>query len=291
MRKLLPLNELHGATIVAVQIKRLVATLAVLAACLASVTAAGDDGTTLPRFSDYRFDFSLVDDTVIPGQPIWLRVAQTNITNHEIPKLVMTAGGPVFSVWLVDSTDTPLPVAMPHFDYAHLSKGTLQPGKIDVQYQSFGPDIWFFTSDSLRAALIGHTWGMAIRFSTYVFGEAELLRMKRPPLPLTVIEAIGPEAEAKALMRQGKCRELLQRFPHSRLVDEALRALHIGATPSEKLEIAREQIRLNPESPQLIRWAAEIKRELGVAAYNEFVGELARDHPRARALEVLKEEK
>jgi hypothetical protein len=75
------------------------------------------------------------------------------------------------------------------------------------------------------------------------------------------------------------------------LADEAFLVLHFLATPTVQLEVAREQARINPGSPQLIGWARWIKRQLGVPAYNNFVAELALNHPKARALEVLKEEK
>jgi hypothetical protein len=256
-----------------------------------SVTFASESPAVRPLFADYRFEFSLVDDTVIPKQGLWLRWAQTNITDHGVPKLDMTPGGPVYSIRLVDTTEMPLPIGMPHFDAVVFSKGALKPGETDVGYFPFGFNVWFFTPESLQTALVGHTSGLAIQFSTYVFGEADSLKMKRPQLPFTVIEATGPEAEAVALLKKGKCREMLERFPHSRFVDEALRALHFSAKPPEQLELAREQARMNPASPQLISWATEIKLRLGVAQYNSFVAELAKNHPKARALEVLKEEK
>jgi hypothetical protein len=282
------------------------AIMVLLAGCPACVSVAAGGPAARPRFADYRFDFSLVDDTVIPQQQLWLRTAQTNITDHEVPKLDIAAGGPIFRVALVDSAGAPSRVGLPHDDgWGMFSKGILKPGETDVRYYSFGPAVWFFTPESLQATLVGHTWGLAIQFSTYVFGEADSLRMKRPPLPLTVIEATGPEVEATALLKKAMaavhagtpeewraaCRELLQRFPQSRLADEALAVLHFITKPLEQLEVAREQARMNQGSPQLISWATEIKLALGVAQYNSFLAELAKNHPKARALEVLKEEK
>jgi hypothetical protein len=268
------------------------------------VGGAGEQSVR-PRFSDYRFDFSLVDDTVIPGQQVWLRAAQTNVTDHEIPKLNMFAGGPIFRVALIDSAGAPSKVKIPHIDGWKASKGMVKPGETDAGYQTFGPDIWFFTPESLQTTLVGHTWGLAIQFSTYVFGEVDSLQMKRPPPPLTVIEAVGAEVEATALLKKANaalgssppdeirapCRELLQRFPNSRLADEALATLHFIGSASTQLEIAREQVQMNPGSPQLINWLAEMKDQLGVTVYNNFLAELAKNHPKAAALEVLKEEK
>lgn len=151
--------------------------------------------------------------------------------------------------------------------------------------------MWFFTPESLYATLVGHTCRMASQFSSRLFGENDSLKLRQPPLSLSVFGATGSEAEAVALLKQGKCRELLKQYPRSRFVDEALRALHFRASPEDRLEIAREQARTNPGSPQLIGWARWIKNQLGVAAYDRFVSELEVDHPNARALEVLKEEK
>ncbi len=277
--------------------------LALLAGWSPLIAIAAETPAARPRFSDYSFDFSLVEDTVIPEQQVWLRIAQTNITDHEVPKLDLTPGGYVYSVWLVDSAGVPLPVGMPHFDGGELFHGTLSPRETESSYMSLGPNIWFFAPESLRAALVGHTWGVAVRFSTYIFGEADSLAMKRSPLPLTVVDAAGDELEATVLLKhalaaihagtpeewRAPCRELLQRFPNSRLVDEALHVLHFGAKPSDQLEIARDQVRMNPGAPQLINWLAEIRDQLGVAVYNDFLRDLARDHPKAAALEVLKE--
>jgi hypothetical protein len=279
----------EAAIVLAGQVRWLAAGVAFLALCQNVAAVADNNDTARPSFSDYRFDFSLVEDTVIPGQQVWLRAAEANVTDHDVPLLNMFPGGPVFRVVLIDSAGAPCKVKIPHVDDWMDAKGTLKPGESRMIYHNIGPDMWFFTAESLYATLVGHTWGLAIQFSTYVFGDPDSLKMKRPPLPLTVIKATGPEAEAVALLKQGKCREMVERFPRSRFVDEALRALHFMANASEQLEIAREQARINPGSPQLIGWARLIKRQLGVSAYNSFVAELALNHPKAAALEVLKE--
>jgi hypothetical protein len=242
-------------------------------------------------FKNYAFDFCFVDDTVIPGQQIWLRAAQTNLTHHRIPRLNMVPWGRVYSISFLDSTGKVANIGVEGVTHEHLCDGTLKRGETGVDYYKLKLATWADSVKSLRAMLVGYTWGLVIRFTMYSHKTLDSTLLVRPPIFLTVVEPTGVEVEAESLLQQGKCRELLRRFPQSRLVDEALNQSRFEAGASERLDEAREQARLNPGSPQLIWWIRGIKYGRGVEAYNAFLAQLARDHPGARALEVLKPEK
>lgn len=65
---------------------RLTVGVTVVVLCQSAVPVAAEYGALRPRFTDYRFDFSLVEDTDIPGQQVWLRSAETNVTDHDVPR-------------------------------------------------------------------------------------------------------------------------------------------------------------------------------------------------------------
>lgn len=264
-----------------------------------------------PRLADYRFDFSLSDDTVIRYQAVWLRVAQTNITNHDVPWLDITVGGPVFRLRWVDSSGTPLRIPVVVANILRAYWGTLKPGESEVRYVDLATSLWYSLPESLQTALVGRTLGVVIDVAARVFTDGDSLSTHGPPLPLTVMETTGEEVEATALLKRAMaeglardylqcratCREIIRRFPQSRLIDEAFHWLSMvvngpsaGKVPPAYLDLVYDLARMKPSSPQITSWAAEIKYNGSVTAYNDFVAELRRRYPTVRALDALKEE-
>jgi hypothetical protein len=71
---------------------RVVAT--VIAVIVGVVPASGVPHSHEPiRMSDYRFEFSLFPDTIIPYQILWLKVVATNVAGKVVPDPTLVSAG------------------------------------------------------------------------------------------------------------------------------------------------------------------------------------------------------
>lgn len=286
---------------------------------LNGATAAISSDTSGPargKFTDYRFEFTLLQDTVIPYQPIWLRIAVTNVTASDVPKpSTYLAYGALLDTY-VDETGQS--VRMPGVIRVDAGMeafvGTLHAGQTDVNYRDRGP-AFFFRPNSVQGTLVGKTIGMSIYPKPGAF--ADLQPEQNVPivtLYFTVVAPSDSEIEATRLMKSTNyelwahrddaartiCKGMLDRFPQSRLAERAFETLwsmeHFhplqGAYPSPTmLDIAHRMARMRPESPDLIEMVRGIKKGFGERAGDSLLSELKALRPNAPAVEVLEGER
>jgi hypothetical protein len=83
----------------------------VLLMVMGSAPALGVPHSREPiRLSDYRFEFAVLPDTVIPCQKVWFKAAVTNVSGRMVPCPDLIPGDVVYSISYVDDKGVPLSI-------------------------------------------------------------------------------------------------------------------------------------------------------------------------------------
>jgi hypothetical protein len=288
----------------------------VLSMVMGSAPALGVPHSHEPiRLSDYRFEFAVLPDSVIPYQMIWLKVAVTNISSRTVPKPNLVSGDGLYSISYVDDKGRPMPIPVWEGNGpGAVSVGNLESGQPDVHFVALSSEVWnpLRPPDSSR---VGRTIRVVVTLDPNAFVDEPGRDSALIPryLPFRTMWAQGDEIGATAMylraffapMKVGDpspeplWRELIERHPDSRLVEAALRELHFlakegvisGKTPLEAvLSVVRETIQRRPESPLLTGMILRLGRGPGftTADYDSLMHEIAARRPDSPALEALK---
>jgi hypothetical protein len=270
------------------------------------------------RLSDYRFEFAVFPDSVIPYQMLWFKVAVTNASGRRVPSPNLISGDMVYAISYVDEKGMPMSIAFWHSSGGGaVSVGTLEPGESDVHFVGLGSEVWN-PLRPLDSSRVGRTIRLVVTLNPRAFVDEPGRDSALAPrfLPFTTVRAEGAEAAATSLFLRAFAmparkdspspvpfwRELIARYPDSRLVEGALGELHYvadrGLIPDQipakaVLSVIRETIERRPESPLLAMMISKLGRGPGftTAEYDSLMGEIAARRPDSPALEALKEKR
>lgn len=98
--------------------------------------------------NNYRWDCSLVEDTVLPYQQIWIRYSATNLTDDSLPTPDLGISSGLQKVCAVTTCLKSAPdTTKIHTLFPSSSYGWLAPGEVATSYNSYGELIWDSTCE------------------------------------------------------------------------------------------------------------------------------------------------
>lgn len=286
---------------------RRVLTMVGAALCLSTGgTLAQVPTPTPPAMSDYRFEFSWVNDVVVLFEPIWLKATVTNVSDDTlpVPDLYLHGFGlnarwqdpdglfrcDVRPVFLVDI----LPGQTPGFS------GQLAPGETHVSFQCVSLSVHYsMANDSIHCWVNGGTAALKVAVNPRIFRSDTSTVVDTVTLPLIVTAAQGMDSEAQRLFVQARrirrhdlkskqvLLRLIENFPDSRLVESAYDRLlfYSQSDPSEYRRYAVALARARPQSATLIEAARWLRTYVNQEAVDELIDIVRRSSHSAPLLE------
>jgi hypothetical protein len=267
------------------------------------------------RLSDYKIEFGLLPDTVIPYEKLWFKVAVTNVSGRTVPNPDLVSGDGLYSISFVDDKGAPASIPVwEGYGAAAVSSGSLEPGESHVHFEDLGDQVWN-PLRRLDSSLVGRAFRLVVTLNPKAFVDEPGRDSALAPryLPFWTVCAQGEEIGATvqflrayaAPMKKGLpspeplWRELIERYPDSRLVEEALGQLHFlaeqglssGKPPLKAVRaVIKETVERRPESPLLAIMISKLGRGPGftTADYDGLMHEIAARRPDSPALEALK---
>jgi hypothetical protein len=268
---------------------------------------------TQPRasFSDYRFEFRLYKDTVLPGEPIWVRASVTNVADSAIPEfdLSIYGEGSTLTARVYRGEDLMgcmmLSILMAPWRRVPL----MDPDKTLVRYESFcGNNLgWGW----LGSGVVPGPGRVEIFVNWCAFSDMP----PRPPcaplavLPFTVSPVPDGEEEPIRLMTAASAAvpdrdwsgvidsllAVVDRRPQSHYAQRALYQAWAtasvcagdGVSLEEFHRITRQYLRVFPDSPEAIFVSRVLMRDWGTSELRQIAGGFRETHPRAPVAEVL----
>jgi hypothetical protein len=270
----------------------------VLLACAAgSPVLTSADGTARSdfRWSNYEFSFSIVEDTVIPIQPLWIRVGVRNLTDRELPRPWIMPGSPLVSLDILDQTGVHPPVSLPQFEVVPGGEfaGRLAPRQESRLFTDLGTFVWGFTDESAYPSFWGKRWIMTLHFDESLLGP-EAGPAPRPIADTLLVDApTGPDVQATTLFLKSTrklrehdfiesaalAEEIVRLSPGSRLSARAYRRLLSLATNVSGAagrgdyiqKLAFEFLRKRPDAPDLIIFSEDLSSLDSGRVYRRFL--------------------
>jgi hypothetical protein len=260
-----------------------------------SAQSAADEDRANFRWANYEFSFSVVEDTVIPIQPIWIRLGVRNLTDRELPRPWILPGTPLVSLDITDQTGARPPVSLAHFDVrpGFEFSGRLAPRQKSEMFTDLGVTVWGFSDESAYRSFWGSHWSVTLCFDSSSFGPGAGPIPKPIADTLMIAAPAGVDLEATTLYSNSSqkirehrfdqsadlARKITQLSPSSRLAPLAYRRLGFLATDvagsAGRADYIRklsfELLRKRPDSPDLIVVSGDLSALDSGRVYRSFL--------------------